>query len=163
SRAVRRTERVIFALDAPGEAAQPPALAQRADAVAPAGDDLVRIGLMADVPDQFVARRVEHIMKRDRQLDHTERRAQMPAGYRHRRNDFLAKLVGELRQLLLGEAAQVSGKMDRVEQRRFWTVTHRRFPYPPGQRVSIKSRPWRSRPRRAGRESERRFHCGAGD
>src|SRR5207248_1158432 len=91
-----------------------------------AGDDLVRIGLVADVPDQFVDRRVEHIMKRDRQLDHAERRAQMPAGYRHRRNDFLAKLVGELRQLLLGEAAQVGGKMHRVEQRRFGTVTHRR-------------------------------------
>jgi hypothetical protein len=29
-------------------------MAQRADAVAPAGQDLVRIGLVADVPDQPV-------------------------------------------------------------------------------------------------------------
>ena len=40
---------------APGEAVKPAALAKRADAVAPAGHDLVRIGLVADVPDQFVA------------------------------------------------------------------------------------------------------------
>ena len=53
---MRRAERVVFALRAPGEAGQPAALAQRADAVAPAGEDLVRIGLVADVPDQPVAR-----------------------------------------------------------------------------------------------------------
>jgi hypothetical protein len=34
---------------------QPAALAERADPVAAAGDDLVRIGLVADVPDQRVA------------------------------------------------------------------------------------------------------------
>ena len=45
-------ERVVFALGALGEAGEAAALAQRADAVAAAGQDLVRIGLMADVPDQ---------------------------------------------------------------------------------------------------------------
>ena len=66
--------------DAPGEARQPAALAQRADAVAPAGEDLVRIGLVADIPDQPVARRLEHRVDRHRQLDHAERGAEMPAG-----------------------------------------------------------------------------------
>jgi hypothetical protein len=45
-------ERVVFALGALGEAGEAAALAQRADAVAAAGEDLVRIGLVADVPDQ---------------------------------------------------------------------------------------------------------------
>ena len=36
---------------------------------APAGEDLVRVGLVADVPDDAVARRVEHVVQRDRQLD----------------------------------------------------------------------------------------------
>ena len=52
---MRRAEGVVLALAAPGEAGQPAALAQGADAVAPAGEDLVRIGLVADVPDQPVA------------------------------------------------------------------------------------------------------------
>ena len=86
---------------------RPAALAKRPDAVAPAGDDLVRIGLVADVPHQPVVGRVEHIMERDRQLDHAEPRAEMPAGHRHGRDRLLPQLVGELRELLLVERAYV--------------------------------------------------------
>lgn len=49
---MRRAERIVVAFAALGEAGQAAAGAQRADAVAPAGEDLVRIGLVADVPDQ---------------------------------------------------------------------------------------------------------------
>ena len=76
----RGAERVVFALGALGEAGEAAALAQRADAVAAAGQDLVRIGLMADVPDHPVARRVEHVVQRDSQLDDAEAGAQMAAG-----------------------------------------------------------------------------------
>ena len=51
---MRRAERVIFAFAALGETGKPAALAQGAHARAAAGDDLVGIGLMADVPDQPV-------------------------------------------------------------------------------------------------------------
>ena len=53
---------------------RPLPMPQRADAVAAAGEDLVRIGLMADVPDQPVVRRVEHVVQGDRQFDHAEAR-----------------------------------------------------------------------------------------
>ena len=53
-RGMRGAERVVFALGALGEAGQAAAHAQRADAVAAAGENLVRIGLMADVPDDAV-------------------------------------------------------------------------------------------------------------
>ena len=66
---MRGAEAVVFAFRALGEAGQAAALTQRPDAVAPPGQDLVRIGLMADVPDQPVVRRVEHVVQRDRQLD----------------------------------------------------------------------------------------------
>ena len=98
-RAVRRAERIVFALAALGEAGEAAAHAQGADAVAPAGDDLVRIGLVADVPDQPVARRVEHIMERDGELDHAEPGAEMAAGHRDRRDRLGAQLVGELAEL----------------------------------------------------------------
>ena len=114
---MRRAERVVFALGALGEARQAAALAQRADAVAPAGEDLVRIGLVADVPDQPVARRVEDVVQRDGQLDHAEAGAEMAAGDRDRVDGLGAQLVGELAQARLVELAQVSGRADRVEQR----------------------------------------------
>jgi hypothetical protein len=53
-RGMGRAERVIFAFGALGEARQPAALAKRADAVAPSGQDLVRIALVPDIPDQPV-------------------------------------------------------------------------------------------------------------
>ena len=61
-----RAEGVVFALGAFGEAAEAAALAQSADAVAAPGQDLVRIALMADIPDQLVMRRVEDRVDRDR-------------------------------------------------------------------------------------------------
>ena len=80
---MRRAEGVVFALGAAGEAGKPVFLAQRADAVAPAGQDLVRIALMADIPDQPVIRRVEDVVHGDRQFDHAETGAEMSAGVRH--------------------------------------------------------------------------------
>ena len=84
-----RAERVVFALAALGEAAEAAGLAQGADAVATTGQDLVRIALMANIPDQPVIRRVEHMMDRHRQLNHTQRRTQMPPGLRDRLNRLL--------------------------------------------------------------------------
>ena len=66
---MRRAKRIVFALGALGEAGQAAASAQGPDSVAPSGQDLVRIGLVADVPDQPVARRIEDIMQGNRQLD----------------------------------------------------------------------------------------------
>ena len=113
---MRRAERVVFALGALGEAGQAVALAQRADAVAAAGEDLVRIGLMADVPDQPVVRGVEHVMQRDRQLDDAEAGAQMPAGDRHGIDRFGAQFVGNLPQLAFAQLAQVSWYFDPVKE-----------------------------------------------
>ena len=42
--------------------------------VAAAGEHLVRIGLVADVPDEAVARRVEDVVQRDGELDRAEAR-----------------------------------------------------------------------------------------
>ena len=111
-RAVRRAERVVFALRPLGEPGQPAALADRADAVAPAGQDLVRIGLMADIPDQPVVRRVEDIVQRHGQLDDAEPGAEMAAGDRDRIDQLGAQLVGDLAQIRLRAAGA-----DRPEHR----------------------------------------------
>ena len=141
-RAVRRTERVVFAFDAPREARQAAALAQRTDALAPAGQNLVRIGLVADVPDEPIVRRVEHVMKRDGQLDHAEPGAKMAARHGYGFDQLVAKLVCDLPQLGFGQGAQIRRIANPVEQWRgagivikgFATlVGHGLFPrWPPG-------------------------------
>ena len=72
-------ERVVLALLAPRERREAVLLLDRGDAVAAAGEDLVRIALVADVPDQAVVRRVEQVVQRDGQLDHAEAGAEMAA------------------------------------------------------------------------------------
>ena len=91
---MRGAERIVFALGALGEAGKAAALAQRADAVAAAGENLVRIGLVADVPDQPVGRRVENVVQRDRQLDDAEAGAEMAAGD----GDSVDGLAGAIRR-----------------------------------------------------------------
>ena len=123
---MRRPERVVLALRAPGEARQPAALAQRADPLPAPGQDLVRIGLVADIPDQDVPRRVEHIVQRHRQLDHPETRPEMPARHRHRRDHLRPQLVRQLPQLARLELAQIRRGAHLVEQRRPGAAGHTR-------------------------------------
>ena len=97
-------ERIVLALGAAGEAGEAVLLAQGADAVAAAGQDLVRIGLVADVPDQAVVRGVEDGVEGDGQLDDAEAGAEMAAGHRDGVDHLGAQLVGQLAQLLARQA-----------------------------------------------------------
>ena len=60
-------------------AAQPVLHPQCADTVAASGQNLVRVALVADIPDQHVLGGVEHMVQRNCQLDHTQPGPQMPA------------------------------------------------------------------------------------
>src|SRR5205085_3068649 len=111
---MRRAETVVDALAALGETGKPAALPQRADAVAPPGDDLVRIGLMADIPDQFVAGGLEHVMTGNRQFANSQPRTEVASGHRHRRDRLLTKLVGELAQLRARKLSQIIGFVNPV-------------------------------------------------
>jgi hypothetical protein len=62
---MRCAKAVVFALAATREPADTVHLAQGVHLVAPAGQNLVRIGLVAHVPHQTVMRRVEHRMQGD--------------------------------------------------------------------------------------------------
>ena len=65
-----RTKRVVIAFRPLGNAAQAALLPQGPHLVPPPGDDLVRIALLADIPDQLVEGRVEDGMNRHRQPYH---------------------------------------------------------------------------------------------
>ncbi len=127
-RGMRGAERIVVALAALGETGQPAAGAQGADAVAAPGQDLVRIGLMADVPDQAIARRVEHVVDRGGQFHHAEAGAEVAAGHRDRVNRFLTKLISDLLHLLDLELAQIVRSFDGVEKRSFTECGHSDIP-----------------------------------
>ena len=84
--------------------------------VAPARQDLVRVGLVADVPQDLVARGVQQRVQRDRQLARAEVGAEVTADLADRVDDVLAHLLRQLRELLLGEPVQVLGTVDLLEQ-----------------------------------------------
>ena len=121
-RAVRRPERIIFALAPLGETAEAPARAKRADPVAPAGQYLVRIGIDARRPTPAGQRACRThngspSSARPRQgPSRDDRRSPRP------RRSSPAQLVGQLRELLLAQLSDVRGELDRIEQRRFRPV-----------------------------------------
>ena len=123
-RRVRGAERIVFAFSALGETGQSAALADGADAVAPAGQDLVRIGLVADIPNDAILGRVEYVVKRGREFDHAKTGAQVTAGDGYRVDCLLAQLIGDLAQLFRLELPQVIRGLDEVEQRGFRGNSH---------------------------------------
>jgi hypothetical protein len=54
-------------------------LAQGVELVATPGENLVRIGLVADVPHDFVFGRIEHVVQRDADFHGAERPAEVSA------------------------------------------------------------------------------------
>ena len=73
-------EDVVRRLGAAREAADAVELAQRLEPLEASGQELVRVGLVARVPDDPVARRFEQPVQRDRELDDAQRRAEVAAG-----------------------------------------------------------------------------------
>ena len=114
-RGMRRAERVVFAFGALGEPGQPAALAYGADAIAPAGEDLVRVALVADIPDQDVVGGVEQMMQRDGELDHAEPGAEMSAGGGHGIDHLRAQLIGDRAQLPGRHVAQIARPVHPVQ------------------------------------------------
>ena len=115
-RGMTGTERVELGFASFCEAGKPVLLAKRLDLFPAAGKDLVRIGLMADIPDQPVMRGLEHVMKRHGKLDDPEPGTEMAARFRYGANRRVAEFGGETLQLAFGKAAQIVHILDHVEQ-----------------------------------------------
>ncbi len=113
---VAHAEGVVLRLVPLGEAGQPPLGADGAEPVAPAGQQLVGVGLVADVPDQLVGGRREDVVERDVELHRPQGGAEVAAVGGAGLDDLLADLGAEPGQVADGELLQVCGRVDRVEQ-----------------------------------------------
>ena len=106
-RGVARDARVGDALLRLHEAAQAAVLAQRVEAVAPPGQNLVDIALVADIVDDAVARGVKFALECHSQLHDAQIGGQMAAGLRHRIHDELAQRRAQHAQRVIRQPAQV--------------------------------------------------------
>ena len=75
-------EGVVFALAGLGKARHAAVLPEGGESVRPARQQLVDVGLMAHVKNQPIFRGVEHLVKRDCQLNDAQIGGQMAAGLR---------------------------------------------------------------------------------
>lgn len=85
------------------------------DAVPASGENFVRIGLVADIPDQFIVWRVEDSMNGDSEFDNAEARAEMAAGFGDGVDRFGAEVIGQNFKLGIGQGFHVGRDMHPVE------------------------------------------------
>ena len=109
-------EGIVGTLGAGGEGREPVLLLDGVQAVPAPGEDLVRVGLMADVPHQAVFRGVENVVQCDGQLDRAQPGGEMPAPRRDGADQEVAQLCADERELPLGKGPKVSGALDAREQ-----------------------------------------------
>ena len=107
---------IVLAFGAEQEAVEAVGLADGVEAVAASGKKLVDIGLVADVEDEIVRRRVEDAMKRDGQLDHAQIRPEMAARLGQNGDEFLAYFLGQDGEFVQREFFDVCRGIDRIEK-----------------------------------------------
>ena len=74
------------------------------------------IRLMAHIPEQSIVRGVEHMVQGDRQLNYTESGGEVTTGLRDRVDQELSNLRRHCRQVTGGQCAEISGRIDPLEQ-----------------------------------------------
>ena len=94
---------VVLGLAPAGKPREAAVLADGVEALGSPGDDLVSVGLVADIPDDLVAGAFEDAVERHGQFDRAETGRQMAADLADTRQDHLAYLVGEGLELRNGQ------------------------------------------------------------
>ena len=107
---VARAVAVMLALGAQHEAVEAAGLADGVEVLAAAGEDLVDVGLVADVEEDLVLGRVENGVKGESELDDAEVGAEVAAGFGESLDEEFADLFGELGQLRITEGFRSAGE-----------------------------------------------------
>src|SRR5262249_20626874 len=97
-------EWVVDTFSALGESGKASALPQGPDAITPARENLVRIGLMTYIPNQLVAGSIEYIVQGDREFHDTQTGPKVPTRRSYRADGLGAKLFCNLMQVCFVKA-----------------------------------------------------------
>ena len=118
-RGVPGAEGIVLAL-VPGEEPRESALlADGRESVAAPGEQLVRVGLVPDVPDDAVTGGIEDPVQGNGQLDRAERCPQVATVASDDVDQFLADFACQRGKLGQRQSLEVGGRRDHVQQRRF--------------------------------------------
>ena len=110
-------EQVVAALRRVGVAHQAPLGPDRVQLGGAAGDQLVRVDLVAGVPDQAVLGEVERQVQGQAELDDAEVAGEVRRAAADDADELVAHLPGELLEVRLGERLEVGGRPDPGQQR----------------------------------------------
>ena len=110
------TVAVVLAFGAQHEAVESAGLADGREAIEAAGKNLVDVGLVADVEEDAVSRRIEDSVEGERQLDNAEIGPKMAAGFGKGLDEECANLLCQFGHLRGVEALEVGGRVDRLKQ-----------------------------------------------
>ena len=102
-------ERIVFAFVPLGEAIEAAILSDLADAATRAGQNLAGTGLVAYVPNQPVARRVEDVVERHGQFNDAKPGAEVAARLGRRIDGLGAQFIGKLCERFVLSARSYSG------------------------------------------------------
>jgi hypothetical protein len=116
---VAHAKRVVLVFVARRERRQPAALLDAVEAIAPPGEHLVWIGLVAHVPHEPVVRRVEDAVQCHGEFHRAEAGAEMSAARGHAADQVLAQFGADCAEPVLRLGAQVGGQVHCAEQ---WKV-----------------------------------------
>ena len=105
---------IVFGLAPPQEPADAAVLADRPHLLAPAGQHLVDVGLVADVPDDCVTGRVKNVVEAEGELDDAQVQGEMAAGLGDGADQLVADLAGQDAELRNSQSFQIGGRVDRL-------------------------------------------------
>jgi len=105
---VRGAIAIVFALGAEREAADAAGGAQGVEPVLPSGQNLVDVGLVADIPDKFVFGGVKDVMQCQGQFHHAQVGPQMAAVAGQHRDQLLPDFLRQDLQLVHGQLLDVN-------------------------------------------------------
>ena len=108
-------ELVVLRLGPHEEPRDPSELTKRLEPSAAAGEHLVDVRLMSGIPDDLVARRIEHAMQGDGELDGAKARANVATGLLHALHGEVADLGAEREELVAVQDLEVAGVLDPFE------------------------------------------------
>ena len=110
-------EGVVPTFGSPREGREAPPLANARQPLPPPGEGLVRIGLVAHVPDDAVLGGVVQEVQRHRQLDRAQTGREVAGGLRHTVDEQAAQLAGDRGELRLLQLSKIRRGVDLLEKR----------------------------------------------
>src|SRR5438309_1654520 len=108
-------ELVVLGLGPHEESRDAAELTERVELIPPASEHLVDVRLMTGVPHDLVARRIEHPVQRNGELDGAEARADVAAGLLHALDCEVADLGAEREQLVAPQDLEIARVLDPFE------------------------------------------------